>query len=69
MKAYAGMHIISHNLKPLTRCDFAFVERKRKERTHTLNRETMEPMYEIVENHVKKCGPKKEVAWKVYEER
>jgi len=50
--------MISHNLKPLTRCGFVFVERKGKERIYSLNRETMEPMYKIIDNHMKKYCPK-----------
>jgi len=50
--------MISHNLKPLTRCSFVFVERKGKERIYSLNRETMDSMYKIIENHVKKYCPK-----------
>jgi len=50
--------MISHNLKPLTRCGFIFVERKGKVRIYFLNRETMEPMYKIIDNHMKKYCPK-----------
>jgi len=49
--------MISHNLKPLTRCGFVFVERKGKKRIYSLNRETMEPMYKIIVNHMKKYCP------------
>jgi DNA-binding transcriptional ArsR family regulator len=49
--------MISHNLKPLTRCGFVFVERKGKERIYSLNRETVEQMYEIIDNHMKKYCP------------
>ena len=50
--------MISHNLKPLTRCGFVFVERKGKERIYSLNRKTMEPMYKIIDDHMKKYCPK-----------
>lgn len=50
--------MISHNLKLLKRCNFVFVERKGKEQIYSLNRETMEPMYKIVDNHMKKHCPK-----------
>ena len=50
--------MISHNLKPLTRCGFVFVERKGKERIYSLNRETMEPMYKIIDDHMRKYCPK-----------
>lgn len=51
--------MISHNLKPLTRCGFVFVQRKGKERIYSVNRETMEPMFKIIDNHMKKYCPKK----------
>jgi DNA-binding transcriptional ArsR family regulator len=50
--------MISHNLKPLTRCGFVFVKRKGKERIYSVNRETMEPMFKIIDNHMKKYCPK-----------
>ena len=46
--------MISHNLKTLTRCGFVFVKRSGKKRIYSLNRETMEPMYRLVENHMQK---------------
>ena len=49
--------MISHNLKPLTRCSFVFVERKGKERIYSLNKETVEQMYEIIDNHMNKYCP------------
>ena len=49
--------MISHNLKPLTTCRFVFVKRKGKKRIYSLNRETMEPMYKIIVNHMKKYCP------------
>ncbi|MFQ6075655.1 MAG: ArsR/SmtB family transcription factor [Candidatus Bathyarchaeia archaeon] len=52
--------MISHNLKPLVRCEFVFVERRWRERVYSLNRETMEPMFKIIDNHVEKYCPKKE---------
>jgi len=49
--------MISHNLKPLTTCRFVFVKRKGKKRIYSLNRKTVEPMYEIIDNHLKKYCP------------
>jgi DNA-binding transcriptional ArsR family regulator len=49
--------MISHNLKPLTRCRFVFVKKKGKKRIYSLNRETLEPIYEIIDNHTKKYCP------------
>ena len=49
--------MISHNLKPLTICRFVFVKREGKKRIYSLNKETLEPMYEIIDNHMKKYCP------------
>jgi len=46
--------MISHNLRPLTRCGFVFVKRSGKKRVYSLNRKTMEPMYKIIEDHMQK---------------
>jgi len=51
--------MISHNLRPLVRCRFVFVERKWKERIYSLNRETMEPIFKTIDNHVEKYCPRK----------
>lgn len=49
--------MISHNLKPLTKCRFVFVKREGKKRIYSLNKETLESMYEIIDNHMKKYCP------------
>jgi len=49
--------MISHNLKPLERCGFVFSERKKKERFYSLNKETMEQLFEIFVYHAKKYCP------------
>jgi DNA-binding transcriptional ArsR family regulator len=49
--------MISHNLEPLTKCRLVFVKRKGKERIYSLNKETLEPMYDIIGNHMKKYCP------------
>jgi len=51
--------MISHNLKPLVRCKFVFVERKWKERVYSLNKITMEPIFKTFEDHAEKYCPKK----------
>jgi len=51
--------MISHNLKPLIRCRFVFVERKGKERVYSLNRETIEQLFKIFAYHAKKYCPTK----------
>ncbi len=49
--------MISHNLKSLARCGFVFVERKGRERVYSLNRETMEPMFKLIDKHMSKHCP------------
>jgi len=49
--------MISHNLKPLIRCRFVFVKKKGKKRVYFLNRETMESLFKIVDNHAEKYCP------------
>jgi len=49
--------MISHNLKSLARCGFVLVERKGRERVYSLNRETMEPMFKLIDKHMNKYCP------------
>jgi DNA-binding transcriptional ArsR family regulator len=51
--------MISHNLRPLVRCGFVFVERKWKERVYSLNKETMEQVFKIFSRHAEKYCPTK----------
>lgn len=46
--------MISHNLKPLIRCGFVFVERKWKERIYSTNYETMDALFKIITSHTEK---------------
>lgn len=49
--------MISHNLKPLERCKFVFLEKRKKEHTYHLNKETMEPLFKLFAYHAKKYCP------------
>ncbi|MBS7619153.1 winged helix-turn-helix transcriptional regulator [Candidatus Bathyarchaeota archaeon] len=49
--------MVSHNLSPLVRCRFINVERKGKKRIYSLNSETIEALFSIVENHSRKYCP------------
>lgn len=51
--------MISHNLKPLIRCRFVLVEKNWRERIYSLSKETMEPLFKIIDNHTEKYCPKK----------
>ena len=49
--------MISHNLRPLTRCKFVTRKRQGKNNVYYLNHETMDPILSVVENHAEKyCG-------------
>lgn len=49
--------MVSHNLRPLVNCGFVEVERKGKERVYHLNRETIDALFKIIDNHVEKYCP------------
>jgi DNA-binding transcriptional ArsR family regulator len=49
--------MISHNLEPLEDCKFVFSERKRKLRIYSLNRQTVEPLFELLHFHAQKFCP------------
>ncbi len=46
---------VSHNLKKLKDCHFIEVKKQGKERVYSLNKETILPLLQLVEKHVKKC--------------
>lgn len=49
--------MISHNLRPLIRCNLVHVERRGRERVYHLNGETLGALFGIVENHARKYCP------------
>jgi DNA-binding transcriptional ArsR family regulator len=49
--------MISHNLRPLINCRFVMVERKGKERVYSLNEETVNALFKIVEDHALRYCP------------
>jgi len=44
---------VSHNLKSLTRCNILTVKQKGKEHLYSLNKETVLPMLNLADKHVK----------------
>ena len=44
--------MISHNLKPLVRCRFVSVERRWREHIYSINKETMEAIFKVIDNHM-----------------
>jgi DNA-binding transcriptional ArsR family regulator len=51
--------MISHNLEPLENCKLVFSERKDKQRIYRLNKETMEPLFDLFDYHTQKYCPSK----------
>jgi ArsR family transcriptional regulator, zinc-responsive transcriptional repressor len=45
---------ISHNLKKLCECNILSVKKEGRERIYSLNRETVVPLLDLVDRHVKK---------------
>lgn len=43
--------MVSHNLRPLVKCRFVQVERKGRERLYSLNHETVDSLFKVIENH------------------
>jgi ArsR family transcriptional regulator, cadmium/lead-responsive transcriptional repressor len=46
--------MVSHNLKRLERCGMVFVEQKGKHRYYSVNKETIKPLVEMIDAHMKK---------------
>lgn len=49
--------MISHNLRPLIRCRFVYMERRGKRRIYHVNRETVETLFKVVKNHAERFCP------------
>lgn len=49
--------MISHNLEALEKCRFVFSERKKRQRIYSLNKGTVEPLFELFDFHAKKYCP------------
>jgi DNA-binding transcriptional ArsR family regulator len=49
--------MISHNLRTLERCNLVHSERRGKEKIYAINKETIEGIFKVVENHAEKHCP------------
>jgi len=49
--------MVSHNLRMLERCNLIKGERKGKEKIYSINKETVEGLFRVVENHAEKHCP------------
>ena len=51
--------MISHNLRPLERCGFVFLDKREKGHFYSINKETMEPLFKVFARHASKyCDAK-----------
>jgi DNA-binding transcriptional ArsR family regulator len=49
--------MISHNLKPLLQCNLISIQRHGKKHIYDVNRETLSPILEVIQNHAQKYCP------------
>jgi len=49
--------MVSHNLKPLLRCNFISTKKQGKQRVYSANQETVGALFKTIENHAKKYCP------------
>ncbi len=49
--------MVSHNLKTLERCNLVSSERRGKEKIYSINRETVESIFRVVERHAARHCP------------
>ena len=49
--------MISHNLKPLLECNLITIQKQGKQHIYTVNKETLTPIFQAIENHAQKFCP------------
>jgi len=49
--------MISHNLKPLLKCNIITIQKQGKKHIYTANKETLTPIFEAIQNHAQKFCP------------
>lgn len=49
--------MISHNLKPLLQCNILKIEKQGKKHIYNVNKETLTPIFEAIQNHAQKFCP------------
>lgn len=49
--------MISHNLKPLLRCNFVFTKRQGKKHVYSANHETLGALFSVIQCHAEKFCP------------
>lgn len=50
----AEQSAVSHNMKRLKKCHFVNVEKSGKERIYSINTDTIKPLFELIDRHVRK---------------
>lgn len=50
--------MVSHNLKPLLKCNLITIQKQGKKHIYTINQETLQPIFAAIENHAQKFCPK-----------
>lgn len=45
---------VSHNMKRLLDCHFVSMQPAGKERVYTINKDTVQPLFELIDEHVRK---------------
>jgi len=54
---------ISHDMKRLLGCRFVFVERKGKERVYSINKTIIQPLFNLIREHVEAHCVRKDNKW------
>jgi predicted transcriptional regulator len=49
--------MISHNLKPLLECNLITKQKQGKQHIYTVNKETLSPIFDVIQNHAQKFCP------------
>jgi DNA-binding transcriptional ArsR family regulator len=49
--------MVSHNLKPLLKCNFVCIQKQGKKRVYSANQETIGTIFAVIENHAEKYCP------------
>ena len=51
--------MVSHNLKPLLQCNLITIQKQGKKHIYDVNKETLKPILQAIENHAQKYCPLK----------
>jgi DNA-binding transcriptional ArsR family regulator len=54
---------VSHNMKRLLQCHFVEMEPKGKERVYSINKDTVQPLFRMIEKHIRSYCVKGCIHW------